>query len=737
MSRRNMQAQTQLSNTSDYCTGTTSYESVFNSCDIGVVILNSETRIVNWNQWMGQYSGISEGDAQGCKLADLFVDLSKSNLNRAINNALGKKQASVISHSLNRYPLPLYKTKGNQIDQHIIVKPLSDPGLGDLCTVQVFDISSAVSREKQLLSQAQVLEDLASRLVHEKEKAQVTLQSIADAVITTDETGVINSMNVVAEKLTGWPANIAIGRPVSQIFCVVQEEKQTAVTNPVTVCLTKRIIVTNDKDLVLVDHEGNKRAITESTAPIIGANDELLGAVLVFRDVTHARELTAKLNWQAKHDSLTGLMNRSEFETQLHKLLTSKRSSDTIQTFLYLDLDQFKVVNDTCGHSAGDELLRQLSAMLQEGLRDEDFIVRLGGDEFGVLLKNCDKNDGLRIANDIRRKIESFRFAWGDRIFAIGASIGLVDIEGKNLKVEDILSAADSACYVAKDLGRNRVHVHHVDKENASEHQLEMQWASRIQSALDENRFCLYYQKISPVQGSAYKIDHYEVLVRMTGKDGSIIPPGAFIPAAERFNLMANIDRWVIRHIFESLGEVMKIFRNQLPVFCINLSGTSLNSESFLDDVLKLLSESQFPAEKVCFEITETSAIANLNNAIHFIEQFKAKGCTFALDDFGSGLSSFAYLKSLPVDFLKIDGHFVKDIAEDPIDRAFVESINQIGHVMGLTTIAEFVENDAILKTLEDIGVDYAQGYGVHVPAPLADLKQMLELSATPTKDCA
>ena len=716
--------QAKPSSTSYYCTGTTTYESVFNSCDIGVVVLNSERQVVNWNRWMSQFSGISEAKAQGCKLASLFTDLSKSNLNRAINNALEKKQASVISHSLNRYPLPLRKANGNRVDQHIIVKPLSSPGLEDLCTIQVFDISSAVSREKQLLAQARVLEDLAGRLVHEKEKAQVTLQSIADAVITTDDTGIINSMNVVAEKLTGWPADIAIGRPVSQVFCVVHEEKLTGVTNPVTVCLNKRIVVSNDQDLVLIDHEGNKRAITESTAPIVGANNELLGSVLVFRDVTDARQLTAKLNWQAKHDPLTGLMNRSEFETQLHQLLTSTRTSDTIHTFLYLDLDQFKVVNDTCGHSAGDELLRQLSALLQEGLRENDLIVRLGGDEFGVLLRACNKDDGLHIANNLRRKIENFRFAWGERIFAVGASIGLVDIEEKNLKVEDILSAADSACYVAKDLGRNRVHVHCGDRENASAHQLEMRWASRIQSALDDNRFCLFFQKISPVQGSTYQTDHYEVLVRMIGKDGSIIPPGAFIPAAERFNLMSHIDRWVVRHLFQSLDDVKKTFRNQLPVFGINLSGTSLNSENFLADVLELLSDSRFPTEKLCFEITETSAIANLNNAIHFIKMLKAKGCSFALDDFGSGLSSFAYLKSLPVDFLKIDGHFVKDIAEDPINRAFVESINQIGHVMGLTTIAEFVENDATLKVLGDIGVDYAQGYGVHIPAPLADLRQ-------------
>lgn len=718
-----------------FCTGLTTYESVYKSCDIGLIVVNSETRIVHWNPWMSQYSGLSEDDIHGQNLVDLFTNLIKSNLNRAINNALGKKQASVISHSLNRNPLPLHNSSGTPINQHTIVKPLSDPEHGDLCIIQIFDITSTVTREKQLLDQAHELENLAGRLTHEKEKAQVTLQSIADGVITTDDKGIINSMNAVAEKLTGWTSKNAIGYPASEVFRVVHEQKPTTFINPVISCLDKRIVITNDQDLVLIDQKGDKKAITESTAPIIGRNNDLLGSVLVFRDVTDARQLTAQLNWQAKHDPLTGLMNRSEFETQLQQLLDGRRSSEMVHTFLYIDLDQFKVVNDTCGHSAGDELLRQLSSLLQTGIRNEDLIVRLGGDEFGVLLKGCNQTIGLRIANNLRKTVEDFRFAWDERVFSVGASIGLVEIEGKNQQVESILSAADSACYVAKDAGRNRVHVHCPDKENASANQLEMQWASRIQAALDENRFCLYVQKISPVQNGAKGADHYEVLVRMIGKDGSIIPPGAFIPAAERFNLMSYIDRWVIQHVFQSLDKLKNIFGNHLPMFGLNLSGASLNSENFLDDVVDLLSHTKFPADKLCFEITETSAIANLSNAVHFIKMLKAKGCSFALDDFGSGLSSFAYLKSLPVDFLKIDGHFVKDIVDDPIDRAFVESINQIGHVMGLTTIAEFVENDDILKILDDIGVDYAQGYGVHVPTSLADFQPIADCSAIPIAD--
>ena len=698
-----------------------SFESIFDTCDFGLIVLNAESRVIQWNQWMQKYTGIDETEALSQKFDKLFPNNTKGSLARAINNAIQRHQGSVISHSLNRHPLPLFKSDQSLIHQHTIVKSLSDNSQDVFCVIQVFDISAAVIRDKQLQSQAKSLQSLTDKLVLEKEQAQVTLQSIADAVITTDADGKIVIMNKVAEHLCGWDYQSVKQQPIAEIFRVIDDKTREAAPNPAVFCLSNRKEHFNDADLVLVDRHNIEHAITHSAAPIIGNNDELLGSVLVFRDVSESRRLAAQMSWQAKHDGLTGLLNRTELESQMEQLLKSPRKADQTLVFLYLDLDQFKVVNDTCGHSAGDELLRRLSDLLLTWLRDDDLVARLGGDEFGIVLKSCTKTDGVRIANNLRENIEKFRFAWQEQIFAIGVSIGLVEFRTENESIENILSAADSACYAAKDSGRNRVCVHQPEKDNASSQQLEMQWISRIQSALDNNLFCLYVQRIAPISNHPNNREHYEVLVRMLDSDGKIIPPGAFIPAAERFNLMTQIDRWVIRELFQSLDGLKSTFKNAMPVFSINLSGPYLDGGKFLGETLQFLDEFNVETKNICFEITETAAIAHLKNAVHFITTLKDRGCTFALDDFGSGLSSFAYLKNLPVDYLKIDGHFVKDIHTDPVDRAFVESINQIGHVMGLQTIAEFVEDENILMHLRDIGVDYAQGYGIHVPCPLSD----------------
>ncbi len=698
-----------------------SYEAIFEACDIGLIVLNSELRVVQWNRWMHKYTSIDEAEVLTKRFEEIFPDNIKGSLIRGISNAINRRQVSVISNTLNRNPLPLFRSGQSLIRQHTILKPVINESGDIFCVIQIFDVSAAVTRDNQLQAQAKSLENLTEQLIHEKEQALVTLQSIADAVITTDNLGLIQTMNTVAEQLCGWDLQSARGQSISEIFTVVDEKTREANFNPAIYCLDHQKKQVNDTDLVLVDRHKIEHAITQSAAPIIGKNDELLGSVLVFRDVTESRRITAEINWQAKHDDLTGLLNRTELKFQMDKLLGSSRKADKEHVFLYIDLDQFKVVNDTCGHSAGDELLRQLSDTLQDCLRDDDCVARLGGDEFGVVLRTCDETDGLRIANNLRDKIQQFRFGWKDKSFVIGASIGLVVFEAESGSVEDIFSAADSACYAAKDSGRNRVCVHQPEKDNVSTQQLEMRWISRIQEALDKDRFCLYMQKIAPIFSHLGNRDHYEILVRMLDGDGKSIPPGAFIPAAERFNLMTQIDRWVIRELFRSLVSLKRVFKDEMPVFSINLSGPYLDGEEHLAEILELLSEFEVATENICFEITETAAIAHLKNAVHFIRTLKNKGCTFALDDFGSGLSSFAYLKNLPVDYLKIDGHFVKDVHKDPVDRAFVESINQIGHVMGLKTIAEFVENENILTELRKIGVDYAQGYGIHVPSPLSD----------------
>jgi diguanylate cyclase (GGDEF)-like protein len=432
-------------------------------------------------------------------------------------------------------------------------------------------------------------------------------------------------------------------------------------------------------------------------------------------DITEARALSQQLRFQAAHDALTGLVNRREFENRLERALKSAEDGRSQHALCYLDLDQFKIINDTCGHVASDELLGRLGRVLAQQVRRQDTLARLGGDEFGVLLENCSMHVAERVANALRRGIEDFRFAWDGQVFGIGVSIGVVSIEGRGQTVSSILSAADAACYAAKDRGRNRIHIYREGDVDLARRHGEMRWVTRIQTALEENRFELARQPIVSLSTASGSDTHYELLVRMRDEDGNLVLPEAFLPAAERYNLSVRLDRWVIREAFRLLT-LDPDHLERLFLCSINLSGVSLADEDFLIFVTTELASTGLPPDKICFEITETAAIANLPGAMRFIEVLRRIGCRFALDDFGSGLSSFAYLKSLPVDFLKIDGVFVKDIVEDPIDRELVRSINEIGHVMGKRTIAEFVESDEILAVLSGIGVDYAQGFELGKP---------------------
>jgi diguanylate cyclase (GGDEF)-like protein/PAS domain S-box-containing protein len=441
-------------------------------------------------------------------------------------------------------------------------------------------------------------------------------------------------------------------------------------------------------------------------------------------DITERKEADNLLTYQASHDNLTGLVNRREFERQADSLIASAKVDKNEHALCFMDLDQFKVVNDNCGHSAGDELLRQLTAVLQNVVRKHDTLARIGGDEFGVLMGHCSIEDAHRVATTLQKTIQDYQFFWEGHIYKVGVSMGLVSITSKTFNLNQLMKDADAACYMAKDKGRNRIHVYHEEDSEMVERQSEMQWVARINHALDENRFCLYAQSIVPLDNKNER--HYELLIRMVAADGSTIPPGAFLPAAERYNLSAKLDRWVITHAFNLLAE-NPAFVSQINFCSINLSGQSLTNPEILELITDQLHHHEISPEKICFEITETAAILNLTMAIKFIGTLKGLGCRFALDDFGSGLSSFAYLKNLPVDYLKIDGLFVKDIADDPIDHAMVKSINEIGHVMGMKTIAEFVENDMIRGMLKEIGVDYAQGYGIHKPQLLT---QLLELSS-------
>ncbi len=561
---------------------------------------------------------------------------------------------------------------------------------------------------------------VADSLYEQKERAEVTLHSIGDAVITTDNQGRIDYLNPIAEQLTGWRNDEAHGRSLLEVFVIMNEHTRLRALDPVARCLRDGQIVALANHTVLISRQGREIAIEDSAAPIRQRDGRIIGVVMVFHDVSQSRAMAQQLSWQATHDTLTSLINRREFEKRLAQALAEAKSDGHQHVLLYLDLDQFKIVNDTCGHVAGDELLKQLALLLQTKLREGDVLARLGGDELGVLLSYCPEEQASRVADILRLTVKEFRFNWEGKSFDIGVSVGMVVIDADCLSVGELLSAADMACYAAKDSGRNRIHVYRREDLELAQRHGEMQWVNRLTRAIEEDRLVLYRQRILSIAEPSGAEEHYEILIRLRGENDEIIPPGAFIPAAERYGLMAAVDRWVIRTLFAAMAQQAEraCLESSTCSYAVNLSGTSLNDEMLQDYVREQLLHYNIAPRRIWFEITETAAIANLPRATRFIKEMKALGCRFSLDDFGSGVSSFAYLKNLPVDNLKIDGSFVKDIVDDPIDYAMVQSINQIGHVMGLRTTAEFVENDAILSRLREIGVDYAQGYGIHRPEP-------------------
>ena len=551
-------------------------------------------------------------------------------------------------------------------------------------------------------------------LFREKESAQITLQSIGDGVITTDANCNVEYVNPVAEDLTGWKVDGASGRPIDEIFRGFHEETCEPLENPLALAIRRDRAIKSVRPTLLIRRDGNELYIESTASPIRDGKGNVTGGVLVFHDVSESRELHRRLSYHASHDILTGLVNRREFENRLERALKSAKARETSYALCYLDLDQFKIVNDSCGHSAGDALLGQLGALLKSKIRWRDTLARLGGDEFGVLLESCSLEEAMQSAESLRLAIGEYKFMWDERSFRLGVSIGVVPISAENEDVAGLLSAADSACAAAKEAGRNRIHSFQENDIDLMRRRREMQWAARINNALEEDRFELYRQTIQPLQVEEPGA-HYEILLRMRDENGGIISPGLFIEAAERYGITPGIDRWVIRSSFRWLVSEADE-RERLALCSINLSGQSLGDDKFLPFVIDQFQMSGLDATKICFEITETAAIASYSQANRFINALKELGCKFALDDFGTGLSSFGYLKHFPVDFLKIDGSFVKEILHDPIDREMVRSINEIGHLTGKKTIAEFAENEEIITMLRGMGIDYAQGYGVSEP---------------------
>jgi diguanylate cyclase (GGDEF)-like protein/PAS domain S-box-containing protein len=559
-------------------------------------------------------------------------------------------------------------------------------------------------------------------LAEERERAQVTLASIGDGVIRTDAAGVVDYLNAVAERLTGWSAEEAAGQPLGRVFDLVDEAGMRLLFDPVERCLREGQVVELPDSSILLRRDGMEFAIRDSVAPIHDRQGRITGTVLVFKDVTELRGMEREMSYLAQHDALTGLLNRREFETRLERCLRTAAEEERQHALFYLDLDEFKLVNDTSGHLAGDELLKQVTAVLAAQLRRGDTLARLGGDEFGVLLEDTSPERARELGEALRAAVRANRFVWQDRIFEIGVSLGTVMIDRESGDIAQVLSAADAACYVAKEAGRNRIHEYQLDDTLVTERYGAMDWIHRIHKAFDEERFRLYRQPIQPLGRDpdvAPLAPLCEIFIRMVDEQGRIATPAAFIPAAERYHLIPSIDRWVVHTAFEVLTRSTLASDAPGTCFAINLSGQSIGEGDFLDYVLSEMKASGVPPERLCFEITETAAVANLARAKRFISVLKAHGACFVLDDFGSGLSSFAYLKNLRVDYLKIDGEFVRNMVGDSVQRAIVESIHQVGHVMGIRTIAEGVEDRAALEALCAIGVDYAQGYWIAAPEPL------------------
>jgi diguanylate cyclase (GGDEF)-like protein/PAS domain S-box-containing protein len=542
----------------------------------------------------------------------------------------------------------------------------------------------------------------------EKELAETTLHSIADGVVRTDERQRVTYLNPVAEQLTGWPLEEARGRALHEVLRL--EETSPHMSDP-----AMRAGWSEIGHRLLSARDGSRFAISQSVAAIRDSDGRMRGAVWVLHDVSETRSLAQTLVHQASHDALTGLLNRREFENRLQRALQTARSDGAQHVCIYLDLDQFKIVNDTCGHSAGDDLLRQLPGVLQGVLRESDALARLGGDEFGVLLEGCSVPKGVEIAEQLRECLREYRFFHEGKTFVVGASFGVVGINAVSGSVTNVLSAADIACYAAKDLGSNRIRVYEASDADLARRQGEMHWIGRINDAMTQDRMELHRQPIRPARPASDAVEWGEVLLRLRDEDGHLNPPGAFLPAAERYNLAPQIDRWVVERCFAwhsaegSAGSMMGI----------NLSGITLSDECFLDYIRERLEHWGVAPVDLCFEITETAAIGNFRTASRFIGELKSMGCRFALDDFGSGLSSFTYLKSFPVDYLKIDGAFVRDMLNDPLDRAMVAAIIDVGRIMGIRTVAEHVENQPTLEVLADMGVDYVQGNGIAEPRPL------------------
>jgi diguanylate cyclase (GGDEF)-like protein/PAS domain S-box-containing protein len=572
-----------------------------------------------------------------------------------------------------------------------------------------------------LLTALEMLPDAGPVAVSARPRAMVTLDAMGESVITVDAEGRIDYINHAAEVLLSQPFDQVMGKAFSEVASLVDETDRHSLGDPVRKALATGGRVTMGRRAVLVPAgAGPERSVEISVTPLRFEGKEILGLVLVLHDTSELRGLTRQMTYQASHDALTGLVNRREFERRLQEAMDSAQTGNVGHALCYLDLDRFKTVNDTCGHTAGDNMLREVASLIKEAVRDSDTVGRIGGDEFALLLVGCPLEKARQIADDVVRSVNDYRFVWKDKIFNIGVSIGLVEIGGGGGAIEDIMNSADSACYVAKKQGGLHVHVYSAREEASARHSGEIHWLQRLQGALRDNKFELYYQPIMHARANGLRGPALEVFVRLKGEQGQPGAPTAdFIRAAERYRLMPHIDRWVVQTVLSALGRGgMKLPPGRSVA--INIAGQTLGDAEFLEFVVDCFDHTGANPGDICFEVTESSVVANLDHAQRFIAVLHGMGCEFALDDFGSGLSSFSTLRTLPMDYLKIDGSFINNLAGDSVNQAMVAAMIELSRSLNFRVVAEQVEDQLSLDTVTGMGIDFVQGFVVGRPQPLS-----------------
>ncbi|MDH5547496.1 MAG: EAL domain-containing protein [Gammaproteobacteria bacterium] len=637
--------------------------------------------------------------------------------------AIGKKITTIMHPEGEDSPCPVCAARARHEDTYIVMEAnhpnnaRGTPFEVMIRTIKDFEgnpIGTLMGNRD--LTRTRKVEGELQRL---NEHISLLMDSTGEGIFGIDTQLRCTFVNRAAAEMLGYERDELLGK---NMFDLVHHSYEDQRAYPKEQCLFFQTTIDGSShwsdDDVLWDKDNNCFPVQYRSNPIM-VKKAISGAVVVFRNVSATRAMVQQMEYLAHHDYLTGLYNRMEFEQRLSKLIRDTHRSGQTHVLSYIDLDQFKIVNDTCGHVAGDALLKQLSSVLHRSMRKTDTLARLGGDEFGVLYTDITLDDALVQLDRLFNIIKDFRFTTEEKVFSIGMSVGVVQIDNTSTSLAQVLSAADSACYLAKEGGRNRIHVYQVDDQAQVKRYREFQWVTRLKQALENKNIQLHCQRIIPAGSRDDNMSAVEVLMRIDDQQGQVVP-GAFISVAERYDLMPLLDRTVIELMFSWLEKNKNRLRmDKIEFFTINISANSICQKSFLEFLVQHVRNCSIEAEKFCFELTETAAISNLSSALHFMTELKQLGCRFALDDFGSGMSSFGYLKSLPVDYVKIDGHFVRDITKDPVDKEMVNAINQIGHVMGLKTIAEFVETEEIAQTLTAMGIDYLQGYSIGHPKSL------------------